>query len=274
MPLFFFLAGFFIKYELNTKEFIMADFKRLMIPYLFFAVIALLVESIKRILLSREGLNYIHEFEGILVWMDYPSLMNTYGFVLWFLPSLFFGRLIIFIIHKNIKPILIQSTAVIILFYISFYVDIVLGIDNAFNAVIYIFIGSITYKYYMNYRHLYISIIILIILISTYGVPNLDIANKSYQNIFLNILFALSMIFMILTFKEKLNFTSSLLNLWGCNTMILFVVHPYTNNVAHLVVEYINIGDWVLKLFITLALLQGLLLIKKKYNNKGVFKYV
>ena len=33
MPLFFILAGFFIKYEMSIKEFIIKEFKRLMMPY-------------------------------------------------------------------------------------------------------------------------------------------------------------------------------------------------------------------------------------------------
>ena len=94
MPLFFLLAGFFLKHELSTKEFIVKDFTRLIIPYFIFAVLALIIETIKRAALNREGLDYLYELQGIFIWMDHPTLMNTYGFVLWFLPSLFFSRLI------------------------------------------------------------------------------------------------------------------------------------------------------------------------------------
>lgn len=121
MPLFFFLAGFFLKYELSTKEFIKKDFNRLIVPYFIFAIVAVMVETVKRMVLNREGLDYFHELKGILIWMDYTSLANTYGFVLWFLPALFFGRLIIYLINKKIKSILIQSSIILFLFYSPFF---------------------------------------------------------------------------------------------------------------------------------------------------------
>ena len=92
MPLFFMIAGFFIKFDLSLKEFIIKDFKRLMIPYFLFAIVGLLLETIKRIALHRESLDYIHEIKAVFIWMDMSSLINTYAFVLWFLPTLFFSR--------------------------------------------------------------------------------------------------------------------------------------------------------------------------------------
>jgi len=56
--------------------------------------------------------------------------------------------------------------------------------------------------------------------------------------------------------------------------MLLFIIHPYTNNIAHIVVENIQVGDWYLKFFISLLLLQGVLFIKQRFENIGVFKYV
>lgn len=60
----------------------------------------------------------------------------------------------------------------------------------------------------------------------------------------------------------------------GGNTMLLFIVHPYTNNIAHIVVEKIYFGDWYLKFIISIVLLQIILFIKQKFENRGVFKYV
>jgi len=151
MPLFFFLAGFFIKFELCIKDFIKRDIKRLMIPYIIFSLAALIIESIKRMLLNREDLDYIQTLEGVFIWMDYSTLINTYGFVLWFLPALFFGRLIVYIINKEIKSILMQTFVVSILFYISFFINFILGIDNALNATLFIFLGSIFCIFYRLY---------------------------------------------------------------------------------------------------------------------------
>jgi len=56
--------------------------------------------------------------------------------------------------------------------------------------------------------------------------------------------------------------------------MLLFIIHPYTNNIAHIIIEKLHFGDWYLKLFISLLLLQIVLFIKSKFENRGIFKYV
>jgi len=150
MPLFFILAGFFIRFDLTTKDFIIKDFKRLMIPYFIFAIVGLILETIKRIGLHRESLNYLNEIQGIFIWMDMPSLINTYGFVLWFLPSLFFARVLLVSINKYIQNIFSQLIVITILFIGSFYINLPFGVDNAMNALLFVFIGNIFFRFYQD----------------------------------------------------------------------------------------------------------------------------
>ena len=274
MPLFFLLAGFFLKHELSTKEFIVKDFTRLIIPYFIFAILALIIETIKRAALNREGLDYLYELQGIFIWMDYPALMNTYGFVLWFLPSLFFSRLIIFFLNKYISSLLVQSTIVLILFIFSLRINIILGIDNALNAVLFVFIGSIFYKFYQNNKILYLLPFILLGLIIFFGIPSLDMASKSYENILINIIYAISIIYILIIILKKINYANDLLSFWARNTMLLFIIHPYTNNISNIIVNKLYFGDWYLNLLVSLVLLQAILYIKGKFTNKGIFKYV
>lgn len=215
MPLFFMIAGFFIKYDLTIKEFIIKDFKRLMIPYFIFAIVGLVMETLKRMVLHRESLDYIHELQGIFIWMDMAFLINSYAFVLWFLPALFFSRIILVAIDKLIKNIFIQLFVVSILFGFSFYIQLPFSIDNGLNAILFVFLGSIFYKFYQENKMLYLLPFILIGLYSMYGIPSLDIATKSYQNVFLNILFASSIVYVFILLFKKLNYTSNLLTLWG-----------------------------------------------------------
>ena len=269
MPLFFFLAGFFIKCELSTKEFIIKDFKRLMFPYFIFTAIALILETIKRMVLDRERLDYLYELQGIFIWMDYPSLMNTYAFVLWFLPSLFFSRLIIYTLNKYILSDLIKSFVVLFLFFLSFYFNIFFGIDNAFNAIIFVFLGFIFYRFYQNDKRLYIMPVVLLVIAIYFGIPNLDIAIKSYENILVNILYAVSIIYLLVLLVKKIKFRNDLLSAWSANTMILFIIHPYTNNISHIIVDKFYFGGWYLKFFISLILLQVFLQIKGKFFKEG-----
>ncbi len=274
MPLFFFLAGLLIKHELTTKQFILKDFKRLMLPYFVFALVALILETVKRIILNRDGLNYVDEIKGIFIWMDYGSLINTYGFVLWFLPALFFARILVFFLNKFTKTFLIKTAIIIFLFYLSFNLNIIFAIDNALNAVVFVFIGSVYFRLVENDRWLGAFPFLLLGLIYSLGIPGLDLSSKYYENVPINILYSISIIFTFILIIKKINYENKLLSLWGSNTMLLFVIHPYTNNIGHIIVEKIHFGDWYLKFFISLFILQGVLIIKKKYIGRGIFNYV
>jgi len=274
MPLFFIIAGFFIKHGVSIKEFVIKDFKRLMIPYFIFTIIGLVLESIKRVALHRESLDYLHELEGVFIWMDMSSLINSYAFVLWFLPALFFARVILMTINKLNKSLFIQFAIVSLLFGSSFLVQLPFGIDNSLNAILFLFLGSVFFRFYQENKILYLLPIVLVGLYIMYGLPSLDMATKSYQNIILNIVFSVSMVYTFILLFKKLNYTNNLLTIWGGNTMLLFIIHPYTNNIAHIVVEKIHFGDWYLKFFISLVLLQGILFIKQRFESRGVFKYV
>lgn len=274
IPLFFMIAGFFIKFDLSIKDFIKKDFKRLMVPYFIFAIVGLTLETIKRIGLHREGLDYIHELQGVFLWMDMSSLMNSYAFVLWFLPALFFSRVLLVIFHKYIENLFFQFILVCVLFSISFMIELPFGIDNSLNAILFVFIGNNFFKYYQDIKLLYILPFLTVLIYFAFGIPSLDIASKNYDNIFTNIFFAGGIIYIIILILKKLDYSNNLLKIWGGNTMLIFIIHPYTNNIAHIVVEKLHFGDWYLKFFISLVLLQILLLIKQRFENKGIFKYV
>ena len=50
--------------------------------------------------------------------------------------------------------------------------------------------------------------------------------------------------------------------------MLLFIVHPYTNNIGHIIIDRFYFGEWYLKFLISIILLQIILLIKSKFENK------
>lgn len=274
MPLFFAMSGFFVKFDVSLKEFIVRDFKRLMVPYFLFAMIALGAETFKRIALQRESLDYFKELQGIFIWMDMSSLLHTYAFVLWFLPALFFARVILVFIDHYIRNIGMQFLITSILFASSFYINLPFGFDNAMNALFFVFVGSVFFRFYQESKILYSLPFLLIGLYFAFGVPLLDIASKNYENVFINICWALAIIGSFILMLKYFNYQNKILTLWGGNTMLLFIVHPYTNNIAHLIVEKVYFGDWYLKLFISLILLHIVLLIKLRFENRGIFYYV
>ncbi|PPB66233.1 acyltransferase family protein [Campylobacter hyointestinalis] len=278
MPLFFIIAGFFIDTKLSIMNFIFKNFKRLMIPYFIFAIIGICAEIIKRNLLHRESLNYIYEIKGILFWMDMSSLSNTYSFVLWFLPTLFFGKIIIYFINKYIANIILRLFMVCFAFYLSFFINLPFAIDNALNICLFIFIGNIIYKFYQN-NNLYLIAFIAICILCFCNIPILDIANKVYENLFINPIWAVLIISLFVCVFKKISYRSKIIYIIAENTMLLFIIHPYTNNIASIFVDKIFTfqetgGGWYLKLSISIFLLSIIVLIKQNFTNKGIFKYV
>lgn len=277
MPLFFIMAGFFIKVDIPIKKFILKDFHRLMIPYFLFSFIGLGIDIIKRVVLHREELNYFNEIKGILYDMDMNGLIHHYGFVLWFLPTLFFARIMIVFLQQKIKNLFYNFIIIFILFNISFYIELPFALDNAFNAIIWVFIGFVFYNFFKDNKFLFIVPLLGFTIFILFGMPNLDIAIKSYSNIFQNILWSISITYILIIISQKIIYPkniSYLFNLWGENTMLIFITHVYTNNIANILSKIIGYQYWYIELFISLVLIQAILIIKLKFNNKGIFKYV
>jgi fucose 4-O-acetylase-like acetyltransferase len=288
MPLFFMISGFFIKTEANIKDLIIKDWKRLMIPYFIFSALALAITSLKIWGLQREPLNYLYELNAIAYWMDYKHLINTYAFVLWFLPTLFFAKIFYYTIKKYISSLLLQTSLFLFLFMISFQVPLPFALSNAMNSVLWIFIGSVLFgilnsenKVHLSqYSHtitLLLPAVVIVIIYAYWGIPKLDMSSLKYANKILNVLWVVSLFMLFthlckaLTSKAK---KEGLLVQWAGGTMMLFILHPYTNNISHIIVEKLHFGGWPLKLTISLILLQLLLIIKQRFSNQWIFKYV
>jgi acyltransferase len=176
---------------------------------------------------------------------------------------------------KNYVPNLyFQITIVFLLAFISFYIELPFCIDQSFNILVFLFIGC-----FLSASNFFLFIISIIIAGSLYflnGIPSLDIATKTYSNVIINDLWALSISYIIIVFCKYFGGYKFfyIFNKWGTNTMLLFVIHPYTNNIAHIIVKNVLSGSWYLKLLLSLLMLQGILFIKQKYPASVLFKYV
>ena len=270
MPLFFMVSGFFIKFETHFKDFVVKNFKRLMIPYFIFSI-----EILKRYLLHREALDYTHEIKGIFIDMDFAGLCNTYAFVLWFLPALFFSRVFLYLIKNKIPSLLLQSLVVVFLFMASFYIDLPFGIDNALNSFMFVYVGNIIFEKRLPNILVLLSFTVLVAIYLFGFNLNLDMASKVYSNKFLNVIWTVSFVYGLIFCIKNIRLNSKFIKIWGSNTMLLFILHPYTNNIAHIVVQKALQSDyWLFKFIISIVLLSLVIFIKEKNKNWLVFKYV
>ena len=282
MPLFFFLAGFFFNSDAEVKSFFNKSFQRLMIPFFIFSFVGILAEFVKRILLSRAPMDMIDVLIGVFWKMDYQSLQYHYGYVLWFLPSLFIARLILYatdlyLIHYKFMKFFI----VWILFFCSFYVDLPFAIDNGFNAALFVYLGTLFYNYFKN-RSFPVLLFLLILPIVFYyfytqNFPVLNLAEKYYSKPFENLIWffsmglALSLVFQKITLHYNLSQAYGFL---GRNSMLIFIFHVYTNNIATILTRKTIGSNWVVEFLVSFLLIGIILVFKSKFPKLGIFKYV
>jgi hypothetical protein len=255
-----------------------------MLPYFIFAFIGLGAEIIKRFLLHRDSLDWLIEIKGILFYMDMSHLANHYGFVLWFLPTLFLARLILFLLYQITTHWLYIFFISLLLFYLSFYIDLPFAIDNALNVVLWLVMGRIYFIYGQKKHYLeglpIIALLVIGLLLTAlaFGLPQVNIANKIMSNEGFAILWAFAIIYSLILILQLLD-KVTLPRLkqpfqWGKETLFLFIIHPYTNNIAHIIGEKLHLSSWFLNLMISLILLVILLTIKQRFAHRGLFKYV
>jgi acyltransferase len=97
MPLFFILSGYILANKKNNFRFCLAS---RIVPYIFFNLLALLIEIPKDILSNKLGQNLSHYAHGLLSFIrGYP----TFNFMTWFLVCLFTVEIIDFVLRQHIK---------------------------------------------------------------------------------------------------------------------------------------------------------------------------
>jgi len=267
MPLFFTISGYLINKEKLSKTFIIKNLNRIFIPFYFFLLVSFTVEFLKRTLLSREQLELSQVIDAIL-FMDFPSLQNTYGFILWFLPALFFSKLFLKLLF-NIKNCILRILLSILLFVIGLKFQLPFSIDEGLVVIPFLLFGfylkTLNQKYVTIISFLILSLIILI----HNSPPRLNLSSKEFENIYLNFLWALSIISILFFFFKKIR-RSTVLHFFGINSMLIFLVHPYTNNISFLILKYYDINIFYLNFILSLFLISIVTitfrkLIKTKY---------
>ena len=207
--------------------------------------------------------------------MYFSVLCNNYAFVLWFLPALFFSRVFLFLIKNKIPSLLLQSLVVVLLFMGSFYIDLPFGFDDALNSLIFVYIGNIVFVKRLPKILVLLSFIVIVVIYFFGFSLNLDMASKVYSNKFLNVLWAVSFVYVLIFCIKSIRLNSKFIKIWGSNTMLLFILHPYTNNIAHIAVQKVLQSDyWLFKFIISIALLSLIIFVKERNKNWLVFKYV
>jgi len=165
-----------------------------------------------------------------------------------------------------------------ILLLIGLQVNLPFGIDEGLTATPWLAMGIIYFRHATRWsNHLFLQGALFVILLLIIPRESLDMDSKTYGDLSLNFIWALIMI-LFLTCAVKLIPLQGRLNgmveLWGTQTMIIFILHPYTNNIGHILDQKIGWNSWLLRFFISIVCLQGLIMLKRRYAHNGLLKYV
>lgn len=274
IPLFFFIGGVFINPANAPIEFFKKNARRIFLPYFIFGILGLVVNAVKEIVLGRDRENVFDELAGIFWWMDVDHLQH-YGFVLWFLPALFWARASVFLLAKYLKvnSILLLLFSLVFSSYVSDYPVLPLALDKGVSALPWVLSGYV----FANYKQKLLSNSIWALLFFVGGflliyyfelLLPLDMARNNVGNIYVTVPCVLFigyfLIFLFFNFDFLVKRPSVLMAL-GTESMLVLVFHPYLNNIFHLIVEHYFNGKWYLKFLCTLVVLSLLIALKGKY---------
>ena len=137
MPLFFFCSGVFYK-QRRISETLIKSFKQLLIPYAFFCII-LNISYLMLNLKAGYGLSY-----SINCIYERLSPLDENGYLyktIWFLPCLFFVRVIYCIIDKMHIYKVFKCGIIVGLYVIALFIEIPFFIDTAMASLIYYGVG-------------------------------------------------------------------------------------------------------------------------------------
>ena len=272
IPAFFFLSGFFINNNRSMPESVKKESKRLFLPFLIFGCVGLMMELIKRNVFSGfefavTDFSLIKEFQGLFFWMDYAH-MHQYGFVLWFLAALFWGKLILQFILAYIKNIALVGLICLLLFLTLANQNFILpfALDKGLFSLVWLFGGYLFYNYCIKEEKLGLNkyfILIAAVLLAVLPVSTTDIAVKVAPIPLASLLYGFSIIALLVaifrTFGDKY-LNNSFFESWGKNSLIILILHPYTNNIGYVIAKKFFSGSWSVNFIISVIILMMLLL--------------
>ena len=286
IPFFFFLAGIFIKTSYTGGDYFAKNFNRLMIPFLIFGTMGLLVTAIKNMLLHRPLEPMSESLTGLLYWMDAPH-MHHYGFILWFLPALFVGRACVFISmkHSGLHHGALIGASIVISWLTARYVTLPFGLDEGLVALPWIVMGAAFYRYRERWLSTAWSGIVgcallIALLAGLFGMQRLDLAGKFIGNPLLSIPYTLLVILLLVSLLHQCGRLrvvplSRILIYFGQHTMLVMVLHVYTNNAADVLVNRIfGPGYYPITFLLSASIVVAAIQVKRRYAGSLAFKYL
>ena len=286
MPLFFFVAGYFLKKRPLRKE-ISLSTKRLIIPYIFAAFwLCIVTICIDPSRLQSITTACLLGFRAQYV----PNWINAHVGLLWFILALFWARLITVTLIQRIKSdiwlgIVFFSLALIGMF-LNNYVFVPFCIPQGMCAAGFLFAGHLINKYKVLERNILTQIFPILAIIWAYnwskgGVDMFKCLFRSgYIFDLIGAMGAFTALYMIV--KQCYNRNSFLwqgIHFWGRYSLVIYCVHSMEHSVSdwqmiacHLNIPLCYLTPFSISARMTIAFLFTLLLLKIQPIRELIFQ--
>ncbi|WP_162148755.1 acyltransferase family protein [Ligilactobacillus hayakitensis] len=286
MPLFFILAGCFIKRKKPMKKFIGDKFCRLIIPYIV-TCLALIMFKVLKLLITNKNNEIIQSIKELILSTIYgsglltsPTLHIRLIGAIWFLLAMFWGLVIYnYIFDKKYKTI--YAIAIFLSGYmISKVIWLPLSILPGMMSVLFIHIGNIlkesiiTSKPYKIQKAILIGIVFILGTYLTFSEPHMDMSSCYYSDLIINTFTSVSGTYMVVYISqiiEKFRYLSKLLSIYGVNSLLVLCVHNVEGlsfDIGHIFSTQSGIEILCIRIAITVIFVIIVTVFKKKKEIK------
>ena len=265
MPLFFFIAGYLCKdhNENSLYSKILTEGKKYLSIFISFNILGIIVANVRNYFLGRSILTLNDIMINTFLYTNSGEIVH-YGFVLWFIPALFWAKSFFKILRKTKITYILYICIILLSLFLKMDFNNYLGLRTGLEASIYLFMGYLYRNFYINdyCSKKYFNIIaplLAIILLWYLSVPTTNMQMGIYSDKIICFFYALINIFLIFKISELIAFYSKnkLNRFWyfGRNSLSLMIAHVYTNNLAYILVEKLFKNNyWIIKLLLSLLL--------------------
>ncbi|HEM8140378.1 TPA: acyltransferase family protein [Providencia rettgeri] len=231
MPLFFILAGVFIKGD-PIKEYTIKKLTKSLYPYVFFLFCFFIYEYV--FLYKGFNISQIIIWKNIKPYLYGGTELTGIKGVFWFVPVFTISVIISNIIIRNLS---LKKKIIIMFIFLSlsyiddyfFKVSLPLGITICLYAIPLVIFGNLikNHIFYISKKYLLITVLLLFVICLSYNEIKLDMKYSIYGIPFFNFIAGAAFSVFIFSFGNK--FSNKFISFFGRYSLIIMYTHQLIN---------------------------------------------
>jgi|GEM_PF-2868117 len=249
MPLFFIVSGYFFNQKGITKSFLQKSAKGLLLPYVYTAIVIIIINLI------IDAVNSVNVVPNIIRWISamfygsgsrtdwsyWPGTVYMMG-ATWFLLAMFWGRLILASVLKicDDNPVLRGGGVFVIpIAYVGWYMSnngewLPLSFYAGLTAVFFIWIGYLCRQYQVFEQPFPVIIWLVMLLVAIYttmAVKPLYMVSNGYNSGLINVFSGIIISFIVIKackyWEENIKVGVRGIAFMGKHTLLLIALHMF-----------------------------------------------